>query len=97
MEKKSQHTLKAPNRKAHWLVHFLHLQLRLTGMSRSELARRGGYHPKTLEAWWTGEAIPNLQNFENSLRVFAYCLKPSRIDEKTEQIRERIKDDSGDQ
>ncbi len=65
-------------------------------MSRAELARLGGYHPKTLEAWWTGEAVPNLLNFENSLKVFGYCLKPSRIDEKTEIARERIKDDSND-
>lgn len=88
----SKHRLQPPARKAHWLVHFLHTQLRLQDMTRSELARRMGCHQKTLEAWWTGEAVPNLMNFEAGLEALGFSLKPIVLDQKTKPHQEMTVD-----
>lgn len=87
----SKHRLQPPAKNAHWLIHFLHVQLRLCDMTRSELARRAGIHGKTLEAWWAGDAVPNLMNFEAVLMVFDYCLKPAALDDHAKRKQKEFK------
>lgn len=87
----SKHRLKPPSARAHWLIHFLHVQLRLRDMTRSELARQSGLYHKTLEAWWTGEAVPNLMNFEAVLMVLDFELKPTFYEAKAKSTREKFK------
>lgn len=67
--------VKPPSKKAHHLVHFLHVQMAAEDISRRELAMRAGLSNTTLVHWWDGTRDPILSSIEAALNTFGYSLK----------------------
>lgn len=61
--------LKPPTSAAHWAIHILHEACITQEISRFELFSRTNIAVSTLQKWWNGERIPNLDALEKALEA----------------------------
>lgn len=71
--------LKSPSKKAHKLVHFLHLQMQTDGITQRELAARAGLSHSTFVHWWNGKRDPVLSSMEVALNAIGYTMKATPL------------------
>lgn len=70
---------RAPSRDAHWSVHFVWVQMKLTKITQADFLRKAGFPRTTFQRWWSGGTCPRVIEIEACLNVFGYTLKVAPI------------------